>query len=343
MPNLANLWKPTTAWAERHQPLLGALGHVLAFAVLFGGTALAAYQANFAGPFMSAVCGALAIYFAKFYVRRIPAAQRVIDRLHPAPDAVKSDTLPAWAVVVYALIGLALVLAVIASEETYAYAAVALFAAWTAGCYLLHYLWTRQTKPETPRALDIIDPWLDALAAPHQPRLRALGSVLCFVLLICGVALHAHETGFARAAAAYCGTACRAMPDAGTAALCGLAAILFVWLYAMLAGGVQRSVIDPWKHVRPEPAPAQPPRWAVVLHVLIGLVVFFLIAGAGDTAAQAEGMFYTTIEGGGRRVTLDGRAQLELVLGWWIGGRGVLGFFWPKPAGAAAFAKRART
>jgi hypothetical protein len=341
MPNASALWKPISAWAARRWPLLGAFGHVLAFATLFGGTALAAYHADFAGTFMSAVCGALAVFFAKFYVRRIPAMQRLVGRLRSAPDAPKSDALPAWAVGIYALIGIAL----FAVTENNPYVAVELFVAWAAGCVALNYLWARQSKPESPSALDIIDAWLDAQAAPHQPLLRVIGTVLCFVLLIGGVALHADETGFARVAAVQCGTVCGAMPDAGMAVLCGLATVLFIYLYAMLAGGVQRAVIDPWKHVRPEPAPAWPPRWAIVLHVLIGLVVFFLIASAGDTTAQAGGSFHMTVgdaSPAGPRVTLGGRALLELLLGWWIGGRGVLGFFWPKPAGATAFTKRAR-
>ena len=47
MLNATALWKPIEAWAERHWALLGAFGHALAFAVLFGGVALAALTSGF--------------------------------------------------------------------------------------------------------------------------------------------------------------------------------------------------------------------------------------------------------------------------------------------------------
>ncbi len=178
------------------------------------------------------------------------------------------------------------------------------------------------------------DERLDALAERHARPLRVLGTVLAFLLLFGGVALHAYETGFVRTAAAACGTMCKGSPDAAIAAYCGLFALLYVHLYAMLTGGVQRAFIDPWKHVRPEPAPARVTRWAVVTHVLIGLVVFFAIAAYGDTSALASGQHFFSFEGGpvgGTEVSLGDHALLEWVIGWCIGGRGVLQYHWPKP------------
>jgi hypothetical protein len=39
----------------------------------------------------------------------------------------------------------------------------------------------------------------------------------------------------------------------------------------------------------------------------------------------------------GFRVSLGGHATLELILGWWIGGRGVLGLFWSRYRRARGF------
>jgi hypothetical protein len=72
----------------------------------------------------------------------------------------------------------------------------------------------------------------------------------------------------------------------------------------------------------------------VVLHVLIGLAVFLAIASFASASFAKEhalGHTYMSIEGpapAGFRVTLGGRALLELILGWWVGGRAVLGLFW---------------
>jgi hypothetical protein len=41
---MTQLPQPIEAWAARHRPLLAAFGTVLSFAVLFAGTALAAYS-----------------------------------------------------------------------------------------------------------------------------------------------------------------------------------------------------------------------------------------------------------------------------------------------------------
>jgi len=189
---------------------------------------------------------------------------------------------------------------------------------------------------------DAIDDRLDAWAARHRPVLRNLGYALAFALLSGGVALHAFQTGFAHVATLRCGSACRAVPgfDTIAAIACGAGAILFVQLYARLTAAVQRVAFDQFKYVRPEPPPAEVSRWVVMLHVLIGLVVFFTIAGIGNvrTPVPTDALLEMTMEAPkGFRVSLGGHAMLELILGWWIGGRGVLGLFWSRYRRARGF------
>ena len=62
------------AWDARNRPLIGAFGHALAFAVLSGGVALAAYTSNFAGMIMSAQ-GLLAI-------NPHPSDEQIIQRMN---------------------------------------------------------------------------------------------------------------------------------------------------------------------------------------------------------------------------------------------------------------------
>jgi hypothetical protein len=128
--------------------------------------------------------------------------------------------------------------------------------------------------------------------------------------------------------------------DKIAAIACGAGAILFVQLYARLTVAVQRVAFDQFKYVRPEPPPADVSRWVVMLHVLIGLVVFFTIAGIGNvhTAVPMDALFEVTTESPkGFRVSLGGYAALELIFGWWIGGRGVLGLFWSRYRRARGF------
>jgi aryl carrier-like protein len=157
--------------------------------------------------------GPLALYFVKLYARWIPTARWLIDTLHPPePDAAESDELPNWALAVYALIGLGPILAIIAREDTYTYAAIEFLVGWAAGHHVLEYIWMRRLHPESPRALDIIDDWLDATAAPHWPLLRRLGYAVGFAMLFAGVALYAWQAGVTRVAAAMCGPRCLATP-----------------------------------------------------------------------------------------------------------------------------------
>jgi len=71
--------------------------------------------------------------------------------------------------------------------------------------------------------------------------------------------------------------------------------------------------------------------WVVALHILVGLVVFFAIGAFVEIspAKQTLGNTWMSVEGpGGKVVTLSGWAMFRMTLGWWIGGAGVLKFFW---------------
>jgi hypothetical protein len=316
--NATALWKSIEAWAERHRALLGAFGHALAFAVLFGGVALAALTSGFTDTAESALIGALAILFVRLYARLIPRAQRLIDRLHPSASPAKPE-FPNWALAIYALIGLALVLVIVTQLDFYAPAAMALFIGWAFGRYVLEYCWTRRTRPETPKALDIIDDWLDAVADRHRPLLRVLGTVAGFVLLSGGVALYAWPSGVTRVAGAACGPACAALPAFETmiAAACGAAAVLFVIVYTRLALAAQRIFIDPLKFVRPGPKPETAAKWATVLHVILGFILLFVMTGVGQMRIP-----------GALKISGDAPEGAGLLLGWWVGGGIVLRFFW---------------
>ena len=196
----------------------------------------------------------------------------------------------------------------------------------------------RRTFAAAKRRFDAIDDRLDAWAARHRPVLRVLGYTLGFALLSGGVALHAFQTGFAHVATLKCGPACTGVPgiDMLAAIACGAGAILFVQLYAWLTATIQRVAFDQFKYVRPEPPPARVARWAVVVHVLIGLVMFFTIAGIGkvQTPAALDRLFEMTTGSG---VTLGSLALSEWFFGWWIAGRSVLNFFWSRYRRARGF------
>jgi hypothetical protein len=122
-------------------------------------------------------------------------------------------------------------------------------------------------------------------------------------------------------------------PDflASSAVLCGVGAVLFVMVYATIAEAMQFVLVDSWKHVRPGPPPLEMPVWVVALHILIGLVVFFAIGAFVEISPvkQTLGNTWMSVEGpGGKVVTLSGSAMFRMTLGWWIGGTGVLSFFW---------------
>jgi len=105
-----------------------------------------------------------------------------------------------------------------------------------------------------------------------------------------------------------------------------------VMLYATVMDATRWILVDSWRHVRPGPPPPDLPRWIIALHILIGFSVFFALAKYGLPSAARPvvlGSTYLMDDGpGGRHVILDGRALLEMVLGWWVGGSVVLKFFW---------------
>jgi hypothetical protein len=312
-------WKPIDAWAARQWPLLGAFGHALAFAVLFGGVALAA-RASGSDTVASILLGLIAIGLVRLFARSIPATQRLNDTLRPEPDfPAKAGAFPNWALAVYALVWIALILTFIALEARPTHVAAALFAGAVAGRHVLEYFWTRRIRPQTPRALDIIDDWLDATAEPHRPMLRVLGTALCFVLLFGGVALYAWQAGITRVAAAACGPASATGFESLVAAGCGAAAILFVTLYTRLTLAAQRIFLDPFWFVRPEPKPEKAAKWVTVLHVVLGFILLFIMTGVGQMQIP-----YRMV------VSADAPECAGLLLGWWLGGGVVLRFFWAK-------------
>ena len=316
MSDLKNRHAAFDAWVNRHWPVLSPLGYALALAVSFGAAALSAYHAGFSA-ISAALCGVLFIVFIRMYVRLVPAVQRLIDTLHPeSENPAKADGVPGWAVIVHMLIGVALSLT-FGALEGHAYAALALFAAFAVGTNLLHLFWR---KRDGTRAFDAFDQQLDEWAAQYRDALRALGTVLCFVLLSGGVALHAYESGFADVAAAACGAQCLAIPGIAclAAAACGAGAILFIALYAWLTSSVQRVTADPWKFVRPEPPSTKVPFWVRALHVLIGIAIFIAMAAVGQQPLVRNAISFGDYGG------------LALLLGWWIGGRGVLAYVWAK-------------
>ena len=78
-------------------------------------------------------------------------------------------------------------------------------------------------------------------------------------------------------------------------------------------------LVDPWKYVRPEPKPESAAKWVVVVHVLFGFVLLFVMTGVGQMQIPHK------VQIGG-----DGPEGAGLLLGWWGGGRIVLGFFWAR-------------
>ena len=307
--------------------MLVAFGHVLSFLVLFVAAAQSAEHSGFSQA-AAFLCGAGAIMLTRLYVGAVVATQRAIDTWDwpNRKEPVWPVRIPLWAVVVYAAIGLAVVLMV---GRTRSYPAMEAFVAAAAGCNLLNYLWTRRTRPDTPEALQVVDGWL---ASPPAAA-RSFSITLGFLLLFGCVGAHAFESGFAQAAAARCGAACAAPGFAHLAAvLCGLAAIVFVMVYAVVTEAMRWLAVDSWAHVRPGPPPTDMSTWVIVLHVLLGFVVFFAIAAYATPVGQhALGDTYLMVEEGfgtGRPVTLNGQALFELAMGWWIGGSAVLKFFW---------------
>ena len=321
-------WKSVETWADRNRPLLSALGIAASFAVLFGGVALAAY--DFADAVLSLVFGGIGVWFMKLFARGIRAMQRVIDRLHPPQphEASAPGVLPGWAFAIHALIGIALTFAIIAQEDVYTHAAVIFFGAWAVGFNALKYVFARQNDPSTPSAFATIDEALDRWAEPHRPLLRALGTALGFAALSGGVALHAFVSGFAGAIALSHAGSGTATTQNAIAAGCAVSAIVFARLYVAITLAAQRTFIDPWRYVRPEPPSRDIERWPLWIFPVIGIVLFFMMSFIGQE--QAAGSSTMTIEGKRFRVEIGTAGLLALLFGWGWGGYRVLRWFWAK-------------
>jgi hypothetical protein len=303
---------------------LRALGHVLSGPTLFGGTAIAACDAAFACGLAAVLCGAAAMIFTRLYVNVIWSA-RLSRRQEPAH-------IPLWAIMIYAAAGVALLLLIPREAENYNAAAIELLVGWAAGCNRLNDLWTRRARPEALQPSDVVRRWLAEQAAPHRLLLSRLGYAVSFALLFGGVALHAYSHGFSLAGVAPCSAAC-AGPGflAASALLCGAGAVLFVMVYATIVEAAHYFAVDSWRHVRPGPPPPDMPVWVVALHILVGLVVFFAIGAFVEISPARETLGNTWLsveERGGKVLTLSGSAMFRMTLAWWIGGTGVLKFFW---------------
>jgi hypothetical protein len=304
-----------------HGPPLRALGDALSGFILFAGTASAACEAEFACGLAAVLCGAAALASTRLYVAAIWAAQ-LDDRRKPA-------RIPPWAVVLYAAVGLGLLVLIAHEAGAFSSGSIAFLVGWAAGCNRLGDLWARRVSPQAPQAADVMQAWFAARAAPHWPLLARLGTALSFALLFGATAWHAHLYGFSLAAAARCG-ACVG-PGASSATLAGIAAVLFVVLYAIVAEAAQYAFVDSWKHVRPGPPPPDVPTWVVALHLLIGLVVFFSIGAFVEISPAKPTLGNTWLsvdKPDGRVLTLSGNALFRMLAGWWIGGFAVLKFVW---------------
>lgn len=328
--NPTALWKSVETWAGRHWPLLGAIGHALAFTALSGGVALAAYTTDVAGSLMSLACGAVAVWFVKLYARSIRAMQRLIDRLHPPEpgEAAAAGTLPGWAFAIYMLVSLALVLSIVAQSEGTTPATVGLLVAWAAGHNVLQYFFARQSSPGTPSAFAVIDDALDRLAEPHRPLLRRLKTALGFAALAGGVALHAFHSGFAGAVALRHAGSGTITAQTAVATGCGVLAVVFAYLYVAITLAAQRALIDPWRYVRPEPPSRDIERWPLIIFAVIGIALFFVMSFIGNE--QAAGSSAMIVEGTRFKVEVGTIGLLALLAGWGGGGYVVLRHVWAK-------------
>jgi hypothetical protein len=179
------------------------------------------------------------------------------------------------------------------------------------------------------------DDSLDAWTERHWSRLRILGYVAAFAALAGSVAHHAFVSGFARALIIAECDECPSTAGLQLAAAmqCGAAAILFVRIYVASTLGLHRIFIDPWQYVRPEPPSRTAARWTVYLHGVIGLVLFFTIAGLGQLAPPDTMDWLISMQAG--KIHLGSRAMLEWILGWCLAGSVVLKYFWSRSRAAA--------
>ena len=310
-------------WASRHWPLLSALGYALAFAVTFGGVALAAYTSGFTSPVMSLACGAVVIWLLKLYVRGIRAMQRLIARLHPpkSGQVASPDKVPGWAFHLYTL--LFVVLMFRAGVQTNIYPILG----WAAGQEVLRYFFWRQSDPAAPSAFAVIDDALDRFVELHRPLLRKLEIILGFIALSGGVALHAFHSGFTAAVAlGYAGA--NVIMQIAIAAGYGASAVVFARFYVAITIAAQRVLIDPWRYVRPEPPSREVERWALYVFLAIGLMLFLTMSFVG--VEQAAGNTTIIVEAKHFKIEIGSVGLLALFVGWGCGGYRVLRYFWAR-------------
>ena len=340
MPSPIAYLKSLQGWTEHNWPLLGAVRYAFAFAIMLGGLALAAYTANFAGPLMSLAFGGIVIGLVKVYARAVRATQRVIDRLHPPErdEVAATGEVPGWAFFLYMLLGLPLYVWISSQTGADSHPTFEVLIAWFAGQQVFAYFFWRQNNPAAPSAFATIDAALDRWAEPRRPLLRRVEIALGFIGLAGGMAVHAFHSGFARTVALSHAGADTMSMQIMIGAGCGAAAILFARLYVAVTLAAQRTFIDPWRYVRPEPPSRNIERWAVYPFAAIGLVLFLAISIGQEPVTGNTTM---TIEGARFRAELDWFGLLALFVGWGGGGYRVLRWFWSK-ARASAERRHAR-
>ena len=174
----ATTWKRLGAWANRHWPVLGALGDAFSFVVLFGGVTLAVLESGWAhaagvwcGPICSAtpdvehvtaaICGGAAILFVKLYAELTAAVRRVV--VNPMTQVKRGDREPeevvGWAFHLYHQIGIALAIAVtggtmLFKDGVWYVATIEFVLGWWAGENVLTFFWPKPRRGHSQRRGD---------------------------------------------------------------------------------------------------------------------------------------------------------------------------------------------
>ena len=106
-------------------------------------------------------------------------------------------------------------------------------------------------------------------------------------------------------------------------------AIVFARLYVAITLAAQRTFIDPWRYVRPEPPSRQIERWPLWIFAVIAIVVFFMMSFIANEQATGSGTLM--IERKDRfKIHIGSISLLALLFGWGWGGYRVLRWFWAK-------------
>jgi len=122
---VTNPSNPAEEAPRRDGPPLRAFGHALSGPILFGGTAIAACNAEFACGLAAVLCGAVAMIFTRLYVNFVWSA-RLSHRPEPAH-------IPPWVIVIYGAVGLALLLLIMREAGSYSSAAIEFLVGWGGG------------------------------------------------------------------------------------------------------------------------------------------------------------------------------------------------------------------